>query len=227
MKNLLPAALSGLILLSSCSSPVQKEIIQETNTIKEVKTFPAKVHEKNKNVYVAFEDGTEKQLTFNGTDNDPILVKDEGLVVFVRDDINPAVQRKQLMCVNIDDLSESVITQKKPFEDGLEGTTDILNIINPTLTPDGKEILFVTEKYATANELVQVNIKTGMWTDLFTAESFEQINSGQYKGFFFAAQSDIGENGRDIFYRLVNDSGTIIKKFSDEEAMNAFRKEMK
>lgn len=227
MKKILSAALTFTAIFVSCSSPNQKEITQETLPLKEVINTPAKTFEKNRNVYVAFVDGTEKQLTFNASDHDAILIKDEGLVVFVRDDNTPEAQRKKLMRVSISDLSESVITETTPFQDGLEGPNYILNIINPTLTLDEKEILFVTEKYATANELVQVNIKTGMWTDLFTAENFEQIDHGQYKGYFLAAQSDIGENGRDIFYRLVNDSGTILKKFSDEDAMKAFKKEMK
>lgn len=87
--------------------------------------------------------------------------------------------------------------------------------------------MFVTEKYATANQLVKVNLKTGKWTELFSAESFEQIAKNPYFGFFLVEQSALGENGRDIYYRLVDSTGNIIKKFSNLENMKTFSENLK
>ncbi len=131
------------------------------------------------------------------------------------------------MKVNIEDGKENIISDQKPYEDGLEGTTNIINIYSPTLSLDGKSVLFITEKWATANELVKVDLESGKWTELFTAESFEQINKEPYKGFFLVSQSDIGEEGRDIFFRLVDDKGKIVKKFKDEQEMKEFRAGLK
>ncbi|MEK7523902.1 MAG: hypothetical protein AAB588_02610 [Patescibacteria group bacterium] len=210
MKNILTIIILTF-LLTSCS-----------NTDK-----PARTYLKDKNIYAINENGTEKQLTFNGTDSGPILIKDNGTVIFVRTESNGSTTRKKLMKVSIKDLVESVLTDQKPYIDWIEGSHDIFNIDSPTLSLDGKYVLFIVEKWATANELVKVDIKTGQWTELFTAESFEELGKEPYKGYFLAGQSDIEDRGRDIYFRLLNDSGRIIKKFGDEESMKEFRAVLK
>ncbi|MCX8471896.1 MAG: hypothetical protein ORN55_08960, partial [Chitinophagaceae bacterium] len=183
----------------------------------------AKTYLKENNIYIITKNGTEKQLTFNSTDSDPIFIEDQDIVIFVRSEGPEEALRKIIMKVNIKDLSESVLTDKKPFEDALTGTHDIYNIYSPTLSLDGKYILFVTEKYVTGSQLVKVEINTGKWIELFSAESFEQIDKAPYKGYFLAGQSVIEDHGRDIYFRLINSSGRIIKKFRDEESMKQFK----
>jgi hypothetical protein len=210
MKNILTFILL-LNLVTSCSNGYE----------------PAKSFLKGHNVYVVSETGAEKQLTFNGTDSDPILLKDEGIVIFVRAESNGPTTRKKLMHVNVHDLKEAMLTDQKPYEDGNNGSHDIFNIHSPTLSTDSKDILFITEKYVTGDQLVRVNIETGEWTELFTAQSFEQLDKDPYKGYFLVGQSDIEDRGRDIYYRLVTDKGEIIKKFRDEESMKEFKTGLK
>ena len=187
-----------------------------------------KVLEEDGNIYVVLTDGTKKQLTSDQIDSDPVLLPDNEQVIFVRNQFVNEHQIKIIMQIRIDDLNASLLTDQKPYEDGLYGTYDIMEIINPTVSLDGKHLFFVTEKYATGSQLVKVNIETGEWTELFTAESFEIIDKGSYKGNFLVGQSLIeDENGRDIYYRLLDESGKIIKKFSDEESMNVFKAELK
>jgi hypothetical protein len=179
------------------------------------------------NIYAVFENGTQKQLTFNNSDSDPILLKDQDIIIFTRSESNVAFDYKKLMKVNVHDLSETVITDQKPFGDGLDGSHYIFNLNSPRLSLDKKYVLFTTEKYATGNLLVKVNINTGVWTELFTAETFEELSKEPYTGYFLVGQSVIEAHGRDIYYRLVNDSGQIIKKFSNEESMLQFRSKIK
>jgi hypothetical protein len=184
---------------------------------------PSKVHEEDENIYVILTNGTKKQLTFNKTDTHPILLPNNEQIVFIRNQNRSGYQTKKVMLVNIHDLKESTLTDQKPYKDGLDNTNDILRIESPALSLDGKYLLFVTEKYATGSQLVKVDLKTGVWVELFTAEMFEQIDKEPYKGYFLAGQSDVEDRGRDVYYRLLNDSGQIVKKFNDEESMKEFR----
>lgn len=187
----------------------------------------AKAFERDKNIYLALTNGKEKQLTFNQTDSEPILVDDKGYVVFIRSQGSAYNnQTKKIMKVNIGDLAESVITDQKPYKD--EWGKEIFHVGSLTLSLDKKSVLFTTEKYATGSQMVSVNLDNGEWTEKFTAETFEIIDKGEYKGYFLAGQSDIEEGmGRDIYFRLLNDSGRIIKKFSDEESMRTFKNGLK
>ena len=127
------------------------------------------------------------------------------------------------MTVDIETLLEETVTQRKPFEDGLDGTREILRIENPTLSLDGKYLYFVTEKYATANQFVKVEIESGKWIELFSAESFELIIEGQHKNRFLVATSEIRIKGRDIYYSLRDEKGKVYKEFDSEESLMKFR----
>ncbi len=186
---------------------------------------PAKTFERDKNIYIAMTDGKEKQLTFNQTDSDPIFIADNDYVVFVRSQ-SMGGNNKKIMLVNVNNLSEILITDQKSYKDS-EGGNEIFSVRHLTLSSDKKSILFVTEKYVTGSQMVKVNLENGDWTEMFTAEIFEVIDKGEYKGYFLAGQSDIEDRGRDVYYRLLNDSGRIIKKFSDEESMRKFKAGLK
>ena len=186
----------------------------------------AKTFERDKNIYVAMTDGKEKQLTFNQTDTDPILIEGKDYIVFLRSQGFSDFQSIKIMKVNIKDLAEAVITDQKSYQD-FEGKNQIFSVRNLTLSFDKKSLIFVTEKYATGSQMVKVNLENGEWTEMFTAEVFEIIDKGEYAGYFLAGQSDIEDRGRDVYYRLLNDSGRIIKKFSDEESMRSFKATLK
>lgn len=184
---------------------------------------PSKIIERENNIFVIMTDGSTKQLTFNQSDIYPILLPNNTEVVYVRVQNMSGYKSKKIMIVDINDLKERVLTDQKPYLDGLDGTSEILTVDNPILSTDGNSILFVTEKYATSNQLVKVNLKTGKWTELFHAETFEQLNTNPYKGHFLVGQSDIEENGRGIYYRLLDSQGNIVKKFNDERSMMNFK----
>ena len=193
--------------------------------------LPAKAFLKDKNVYVAFTDGSQKQLTFNGSDRDPVLLLKEKNIVFIRE--TPARTAygsytiNKIMKVNIKTLLETTLSDKKPYLDGLDGTFEILNVINPTLSLDEKFLIFGTEKYASGNQIVKVDLESGKWHELFSAESFELIKKGQFKGLFLIAKSEIGTRGRDLYYKLCDENGVVKKEFESEESLMRFRNEIK
>lgn len=223
----------SILLLStllSCNESPNSKIKHENQAPKlkeELTIIPIKGIDQGGNIYVVFSDKSKKQLTYNKTDHNPILLKDKKQILFVRDENISGMKRRIIMLVNVNDLKETTLTNKKPYYDGLVGTNDILAVDNAELSLDSNYLLFTTEKYATANQLVKVNLKTGKWQEMFSAESFEQINTKTYYGCFFIEQSDLGEYGRDIYYRLVDSNGNIIKKFTNKESMNDFRNGIK
>lgn len=216
-----------LLCLNACSTnnSNDKSSVQTQNETNDVSNDVSivKPYLNNNNVFIAYSNGTSKQLTFEQTDSDPILVSNKKEVFYVRTKNISGYETRVLMKVGIENLIETTLSDKKPYKDGNDASHEIFNVWNPQLALDSQHILFITEKYVNASQLVKVNILTGKWTELFSAESFEEITNGNLKGDFFVGQSDIGEHGRGIYYRIIDNSGKIIKSFYDEEAMMAFK----
>ena len=186
-----------------------------------------KVFVKEKNIYAVRSNDEQIQLTFNNSDENPIKYNNES-VLFIRavkeQGTYRPFTRKKLMLVSVDDLTERVITEKKPFKDGNDQSNEIFNINSLTLSLDRESLYFTVEKWMTANELVKVNIENGRWTELFSAEYFEIIKSGKHKGHFLISRSEIRDKGRDGYFMLVNEKGKVLKDFGDsEEQMIAFK----
>jgi hypothetical protein len=181
----------------------------------------------NSNVFVKFNDGSVKQLTFTNSDASPIILKKENAIVFIRNSAGDAKQPKvkKIMKVSCSSLIEKTITDKKPFQDGLDNTNYILGINSPTLSQEQDYLYFTTEKFATSAELVKINLTTGKWTELFPANHFELIKHGQYKGLFLVARSEIkGAGGRSDYYYLVNEKNQTLKEFDTEGYYLQFKK---
>ncbi|MCO4807142.1 MAG: hypothetical protein KC456_11170 [Flavobacteriales bacterium] len=188
------------------------------------------------NIFVVTKDAISKQVTFSSRDSHPILDKKENKVFFIRafrmtrerkvglfrtetDNFN----KYSFMSVELDKLTEETITDTKPFQ-SQDPEGGIYIIDQPTLDPDGDHLYFITGKYATGNELVKVNLRTGEWRELFAADYFERILSVNYLGYFLVGQSTIEERGRDIYYRLIDPNGKIVKKFDSKSSMESFRR---
>lgn len=138
MKNLILTTLF-FIVLTSCSDNKNSNNSEKftknlSNSIKETNEVkPTKAIEQDGNIYLIFTDGTKKQITFNQTDHEPILLKNKKQIVFVRDENISSIKSKIIMLVTIDDMKESTLSSQKPYSDGLVGTNDILAVDYPKL----------------------------------------------------------------------------------------------
>ena len=180
----------------------------------------------NSNIFIRYADKSTKQLTFANSDSSPQFLKNENAVLFIRNaqgDINnPKV--KKIMKVNCNSLIEKTITDKKPFRDGISDTYYILNIQDPTLSLDEQYLYFTTEAFATTDELVKVELRTGIWSKIFPAQNFELIKKGPYKNLFLVGKSQIKGGGRDTYYYLVNEKNETLKEFDSEDNYRLFKK---
>ena len=100
---------------------------------------------------------------------------------------------------------------------------EILQPQSLTVSKDQSKILFLVEKYDTASELVQIDINSGKFEELFSAEKFDIITSGKYKGKFLVGISEIRDRGRDIYYHVYDENGRSLKKFEDYADYMQFR----
>ena len=210
---------------------------------KEIETAqPQVVPEKNVTIFLRNGNifsqaaGKEKQLSFCSADSDPMRLGN-GKILFIRYEqgIRPSIEdenetypyrRHKIMTVDPETLLEETVTDRKPFTDGVDATNEILRIGNPTISPDSQYLYFVTEKYTTAHQFVKVEIESGKWIELFSAESFELIPSGPHRNLFLVATSEIRNRGRDIYYKLCDEQGKVYKDFDSEESLMKFRQSL-
>src|SRR5690554_5554629 len=214
MKKTLTLVFTALLislLFYNCKNESKNSDDPKTET--EVKKF----YVKDKNIHIVYENDKQKQITFNDSDEEPIFYNDKKQIIFIRNvpERGPygEYQRKKLMMVSLDDLSERTITEKKPYKDGNDNSNEIFRIANPTISIDEESVYFVVEKAVTSDQLVKVNIETGKWDELFSANYFEYIQDGNYKGSFLIVKSEIRDKGRDEYFMIVNEQGDIIKEF--------------
>jgi hypothetical protein len=206
------------LLFTSCKNEDKKSEIKN-------------LYVKDKNIHIAFTDDKQKQITFNGSDDTPLLYKNKEQIIFVRtikeSGINRGYERKKLMIVSIDDFTERTITEKKPFKDGNDNSNEIFTIGNPTISIDSSSIYFTTEKWVTGNELVKVGIETRKWEELFATNQFEYITKGSHKGLFLITRSEIRDKGRASYHMLVDEQGIVKKEFENKTSADNFMKMIK
>jgi hypothetical protein len=206
------------LLFTSCKNETKKAEIKN-------------LYVKDKNIHIAFTDDKQKQITFNGSDDTPLLYKNKEQIIFVRtikeSGINRGYERKKLMIVSIDDFTERTITEKKPFKDGNDNSNEIFTIGNPTISIDSSSIYFTTEKWVTGNELVKVGIETRKWEELFATNQFEYITKGSHKGLFLITRSEIRDKGRASYHMLVDEQGIVKKEFENKTSADNFMKMIK
>ena len=185
-----------------------------------------KVFERNRNIYGQLKDGSEIQLTHSNADQSPILLKRKAKVVFLRSEVyrqEKEYTRYKLLSVDVTSLDERVLADQKPFWDGLDMSFEILQPRSLTISRDQSKILFLVEKYATASEMVQIDVNTGKFEELFSAEKFDLIKSGKYKDKFLVGVSEIRDRGRDIYYHIYDKNGKSLKRFEDYTDYMEFR----
>lgn len=186
---------------------------------------PSRVYLDNGNIYLLYPNGSTKQITFSKADYTPVLGKKR--VIFFRHEKvshrHKQYTRYKLMSIATNSLSETIITDQKPFSDGLNGSFEILQPGYPVLSEDQSLIFFTIEKWVTAFELVQVNIKTGKWTELFSVDHFEIIAFGKYRNKLLAGVSEIRDQGRCTYYKVCDYNGRTLLDLGDYDDYMIFR----
>ena len=90
------------------------------------------------------------------------------------------------------------------------------------MSADQKYLYFITEKYSNASQLIKMDVASGKWYELFSAETFELLNFDPYKGMFLVGQSDDLDRGRDIYYRILIEDGRVVKDLNTYDEAKSF-----
>jgi ketosteroid isomerase-like protein len=171
---------------------------------------------KNNNVFVEFANNNIKQLTYNGKDSDPIIIN-ANTIFFVRKqyDIDDN-EVNVFMTIEVGMLKEKVIKTLDSY----------FTVEKPKLSNDKKHIFYYTNLYATSVGVVKLNIFTGESKDLFACDWYQEITSGDFKGYFlnYTYGFKDGQLGRQYYYRLCNSNGAEYLTFENEASMNDFAK---
>ena len=216
---------------------IKRDSDQHTERLEELKSSSprlsnySKVFVKDKNIYGVQRNGKVTQLTFEESDSKPLLFKNKDKVAFLREEQvwywrsrkRQEYLRYKIMVVDASTLEETVLADQKPFQDGRDGSFELLSPKNLMISPDESKVLFVIEKSATGSEFVEVDIETGSFKELFSAEKVEIIKSGKYKDLLLIGVSEVGERGRDVYYKVSDWKGNNIISFSDRDEYMVFR----
>ncbi|MFC2111193.1 hypothetical protein ACFLQ5_01940 [Bacteroidota bacterium] len=215
---------TSFICMKKSNNLLHSSAVGKSNTNGNV----VKVFVKDGNIFAVYSSSKTKQLTYMGSDTNPILL-DTNTVIYIREKQSiygsDDLTLKSIMIVNINTLIETIITNKQPYIDGLNGTDEFLLIDNLQLSLDTKYVYFLANKYATSAQLVKVEISTGKWFELFPANSYEYIIKGNYKGLFFITSREIVQNSLMDVYKIVNEEGNVKKEFKDYQSAKKFLNE--
>ncbi len=187
----------------------------------------------NGNIFYTNTDGSAKQITHSNSDEYPLLLPNAKVLFFRRQQLmelegglNPysSIESYKIMEVDVVTLKERVISDRKPFQDGLDGSKRLLYVFNPVISLNGKYVLFSCEYAATGYGIAKVNIASGRWEEVFAGHLLELIVRGPFKGALLGCRSEIRDRGRDSYCYVFSDKGKVLKEFGSEDAMNEFRK---
>lgn len=188
-----------------------------------------KAYIQNNNIHGVFKNRSERQLTFEDSDSNPLLVKAKSTIVYLRSEKKRSSRSKReyskfkLMAMDINSLEERILTDQKPSYDGNDRSFELLSPRSLTISLDQSKVLFLIEKYVTGSQLVQVDIVSGRYQELFSAERFEFIKSGEFKSLLLVGVSEARDRGRMLYYKVCDWEGNVIKEFKDYEEFMTFR----
>jgi len=212
-----------LVIFLALTGNAQVDIPDSLLTAPQIKTSI-----KGGNVFVTFPDGGQRQLTFTGSDERPFVLRSVNKILFIRTENvvkgDAQYTRKKIMTVDVNSFEEETIAEEKPYKDGADNTYEILKVDNPCLSLDEGSLYFITPHTSTTHQLVKLDINTKKWNQLFSAESFELIRTGQFAGCFLVGQYEIGARGKGIYYYMLDVQGKKLKEFASKEAMDQFKK---
>lgn len=182
-----------------------------------------KVYLKEDDLFALYKDGKELQLTSNGKASQFVYAKRKGIIYFFRHKEEKHYKIYQLFSYKTSKHREELILDQKPARDGQDNLFELLNPRHLTLSPNESKAYFTLEKYATGSILVEVDLKTKRLQELFSAEQFEFIQSGDFKGNLFVEVSAIKDKGRDIYYEIRDLKGEVLREFSDSDEYMKYR----
>lgn len=189
------------------------------------------VHERNGNIYAAFEDGSERELTGEGKDSFPVLNTKINKVLFVREtdqmveEVAFSTNHTPIMSIDPFTLDEEVVLDEITFtysndrkkEMKLPGASHL------ELSSDERYLFFLVPRWAVSRILIRYDLMNDDVQEVVPANSFTLLESGKYEGNVFVGGSPvIPPQGRKFYYWIYDQEGNEVKEIGDKDDLEKF-----
>ncbi len=141
------------------------------------------------NVVYVDADGTSRQLTREGVDQDPVLSPDGRTVAFVRVEAratpSAAPNFSALWVADGKTGDTKRLIGAKPADDP---KADLTEVTEPAFSLNGGFVYVLARAWATSAAVHQVDLKTGQERFVLDANSLAVIRNGRYAGYLFVSR---------------------------------------
>lgn len=203
--KIVAAPLLLLLLLSSCSEKM-----------------PARVRIENGNVFIAYVDNTQKQVSDMGVDKEAILSPDGRKLAFIRKtpviDTSTMCNEQDMICL-YDLKADKIDTIIRPRKDN-SPEEELSDLNSLAFSPDGHILYFTGCAWVTSSAIHQYELAGGKEKFISAGNSLRIVESGKYKGYIIASKHKYyeGEAGGSYdHYWLLDKDGKEIKDLGDKE----------
>lgn len=183
---------------------------------------PMKAVVKEKNIFLIFEDGEQKQITDMHVDTLAVLSVDNKLLAFIRstngpliDAGMPDVENNEILLYDIKTQKLDVIVRSKN-----NGNPEyvLAGLCNINFSPDSRYIFFESSaSWATSNAIHRYDLSTKEEKFVTDGNSLKVIMKGKYKGYLIVNKHKYYKKGGSYdFDWLVDKDGKEIKQWKDE-----------
>lgn len=130
------------------------------------------------NVFVKLPTGEEKQVTFKGTDSQPILSMDHNRVAFIRASSSEPTNASRTEIWVIQDLAPKAVLAREIEVNGLR----FHQFSNPQFSPDQEHLYFEVPYASVTNAVLKLSAATGAVEFVSTAVRWSVVYGGKFTG---------------------------------------------
>ncbi len=185
------------------------------------------VSERSGRIFFTDQNGVERPITNGSLDSQPHLSLDKHQIVFIRQSPGQTaetgsgnVDKTELWIAPVDGGKEPKrVLTGRGFIEGPNLNILIAGFSDPQFSPDATRIYFRANAWATAFEIMMLDIPTGNTRPLFPGLGFEVIETGKYRGFLIGIKDPITlDRGRITVYWLLEPNGKAVKRIGEDES---------
>jgi hypothetical protein len=192
------------------------------------------VSERNGRIFFTDHNGVENAITNGTLDSEPNLSFDKRQIVFVRKTPGQTaetgsgdIEKTELWIASTDGSKEPKrVLTGGGFIEGPNLNIVIAGFSNPQFSPDGTRIYFNANAWATAFEIMMLDVRTGKTKALFSGLGVAVIGTGKYKGLLIGLKNPLNPDClcRDTAYWLLDRNGKGIKRIGTEGDLILFKR---
>jgi hypothetical protein len=206
--------ITTIILFTSCSNKSIKDVINRDD-----------------NIFLIYDDGLQKQITWVNMDYSPVLSHDQKIVAYLRktrgSDIETGSccwENNQLWMYNVNNEETTLLVESTPYFDDMKQALAGLKKLQ--FSPDNKYLYFMTAAWATSDAIHRVDLTTKKEQFISAGNTLMVIQNGRYKGYIVTSKHKYynGGGSYDFYWLLTPDGDEINSIGESSEQVDNFLK---